>query len=75
MIFLVIVLCCTGVFFAGMFVMTQYSIDLIEWIQSNKDDKHIFFIDSSAIIKFRVLWGIASAVGFIIGLYVLILVV
>lgn len=75
MIFLAIVLCCTGVFFAGMFVMTQYSIDLIEWLRFHKGDKHIFFINSSAIIKFRVLWGIAAAIGFIIGLYVLILVI
>lgn len=61
------IICCIGVFFAGMFVVLQYSIDSLDWIMS-KESKHIFFINSSNEIRFRFVWGIISAVVLMICL-------
>lgn len=68
---LFIIICCIGIFFAGMFVILQYSIDSLNWITS-KEFEHIFFIHSSNEIRFRFIWGIIAAIVFMICLIMVI---
>lgn len=60
----IIIFCCIGIFCAGAFVVTQYFINLMEWTYFSKNSKYI--------TRINIIWGIVSAIVFIISILIII---
>lgn len=71
---LIIIFSSIGIFFAGMLLMTQYSVDLLEWDMST-ESKPIFFIHSSNRVRFRSIWSMIAAIVFMVNIIAVMLVV